>query len=66
MGKRDNLKLTSVKIHQDIAENFKVESARTGFSLQKLVNRTMHLFMNEPEFKTKIMSYTALATSGSL
>lgn len=66
MSKRDNLKLTSVKIHQDIAENFKIESARTGFSLQKLVNRTMHLFMNEPEFRTRIMSYTNLATSGSL
>jgi len=64
--KNDKLKLTSVKIYKDLADEFKVESAKTGLSLQKLVNRTMHLFMNEPEFKTKIMSYSNLSTSGSL
>jgi hypothetical protein len=62
----DNLKLTSVKIHRDLAENFKVESAITGFSLQKLVNRTLHLFMTDPEYKSKLMCYSSLATSGSL
>jgi hypothetical protein len=62
----EKLKLTSVKIHTDLAENFKVESARTGLSLQKLVNRTMHLFITEPDFRAKIMSYSVLATSGSL
>lgn len=64
--KSDNLKLTSVKIHKDLAENFKVQSAVTGFSLQKLVNRTLHLFMNDSEFKIKIMSYSTLSPSGSL
>jgi len=64
--KRDNLKLTSVKIHKDLADNFKVQSAVTGFSLQKLVNRTLHLFMNDPEFKIKIMAYSTLSPSGSL
>lgn len=64
--RNDNLKLTSVKIHRDLAENFKVESAITGFSLQKLVNRTLHLFMTDPEYKTKLMCYSSLATSGSL
>ncbi len=64
--KSDNLKLTSVKIHKDLAENFKVQSAVTGFSLQKLVNRSLHLFMNDSEFKIKIMSYSTLSPSGSL
>jgi hypothetical protein len=64
--KNDNLKLTSVKIHKDLADNFKVESALTGFSLQKLVNRSLHMFMADPEFKTKLMCYSTLATSGSL
>lgn len=65
MANRD-LKLTSVKIHSDLAENFKIQSALTGFSLQKLVNRSIHLFMNDSEFKAKLMSYSVLATSGSL
>jgi hypothetical protein len=62
----ENLKLTSVKIHKDLADNFKVESALTGFSLQKLVNRSLHLFMTDPEFKVKLMSYSTLSPSGSL
>jgi len=64
--KKDSLKLTSVKIHRDLAENFRVESAITGFSLQKLVNRSLHLFLSDPEYKTKLMCYSSLATSGSL
>lgn len=64
--RNENLKLTSVKIYKDLADEFKIESAKTGLSLQKLVNRTMHLFINEPEFKSRIMSYSTLSTSGSL
>jgi hypothetical protein len=66
MSRNDNLKLTSVKIHSDLAESFRIESARTGFSLQKLVNRTIHLFINDPQFKENLMSYSSLAPSGSL
>jgi hypothetical protein len=64
--RNDKLKLTSVKIHKDLAENFKVESVLTGFSLQKLVNRSLHLFMTDKEFKSKLLSYNTLATSGSI
>jgi hypothetical protein len=65
MANRD-LRLTSVKIHPDLAENFKIQNAVTNFSLQKLVNRSLHMFLIDPEFKSKIMSYSALAPSGSL
>jgi hypothetical protein len=63
---KDNLKLTSVKIHRDLFEDFKIESVRTNLSLQKLVNRAMHMFIHDVDFKKKIMSYSALANSGSL
>jgi len=63
---KDKLKLTSVKIHKDLSENFKVESARTGLSLQKFVNRTIHLYLTDPEFQVKMLTYNKLATSGSL
>ena len=39
-----NLKLTSVKIVDHLFEDFKVSSIRHKFNLQKLVNRTIHLF----------------------
>lgn len=63
---KDKLKLTSVKIHKDLAENFKVESAKNGLSLQKFVNRAMHLYLSDPEFKVNMLTYNHLATSGSL
>jgi hypothetical protein len=64
--KNDNLKLTSVKVHEDLAENFKIESVRTGITLQKLVNRTIHMFLTNSEFKYKVLTYNNLATSGSI
>ena len=66
MEVKDRLKLTSVKIHKDLAENFKVESAKNGLSLQKFVNRAMHLYLTELDFKVKMLTYNHLATSGSL
>jgi len=66
MHMQDKLKLTSVKIHKDLAENFKVESAKTGLSLQKFVNRTIHLYLTDSDFKLKMLTYNHLATSGSL
>lgn len=63
---KDKLKLTSVKIHKDLSENFRVESAKTGLSLQKFVNRTIHLYLNDPDFKLRMLTYNHLATSGSL
>jgi hypothetical protein len=61
-----HLKLTSVKIHEDLAENFKIETIRTGMTLQKLINRSIHLFLNDEEFKGKLLNYNNLATSGSI
>lgn len=66
MAYQDRLKLTSVKIHKDLSENFKIESARTGLSLQKFVNRSMHLYLTDSDFKVKMLTYNQLATSGSL
>jgi hypothetical protein len=66
MKKSDNLALTSVKIHKDLLSNFKQDSLGTGLSMQKLVNRTINMFLTDPEFKLKILTYNNLATSGSL
>jgi hypothetical protein len=66
MKPKDNLNLTSVKIHKDLLENFKHEISGTGLSLQKLVNRSIHMLLTDPEFRLKIMTYNNLVTSGSL
>ncbi len=66
MGKNKDLILTSVKVHGDIFEEFKVASIKNKFNLQKLMNRAMHLYLNDEDFKNQLHSYNALVMSGSL
>ena len=61
-----NLKLTSVKIVDDLFEDFKVSSIRHKFNLQKLTNRALHLYLTNEEFRKQIHIHTSLTISGSL
>ena len=60
------LKLTSVKIADRLFEDFKVSSIRHKFNLQKLVNRAVHLYLEDEEFRKKLHNHTELTVSGSL
>ena len=51
---KGNLKLTSVKVDKDIFEEFKVECLRDKFTLQKLVNASLILYLNDQEFRDTI------------
>lgn len=61
-----DLKLTSVKLYPDLQENFNIDALIHKFSLQKLVNRSIHLYLTDDEFRRKIQSHNVLADSGSL
>jgi len=58
-------KLTSVKIIDELYRKFKEKSIRDDFSLQKLVNRSLDLFVYDEEFQKKILEYENLEESGS-
>ena len=58
-------KLTSVKIIDELYGKFKAESIRDDFSLQKLVNRSLDMFVYDEEFKKKVLEYQNLEESGS-
>ena len=58
-------KLTSVKIIDELYKKFKEKSIRDDFSLQKLVNRSLDLFVYDEEFKKKILEFENLEESGS-
>jgi hypothetical protein len=66
MGKNNQLVLTSVKVHGDVFEEFKVASIKNKFNLQKLLNRAMHLYLNDDDFKNQLHGYNVLVMSGSL
>ena len=58
-------KLTSVKVDSALFDEFKVLCVRTKFSLQKLADRSMHLYLTDEDFRKKIHNHTQLSISGS-
>jgi len=49
--------LTSLKLEPQEFDSFKVTCVRTKFSLSKLVDRAMHLYINDENFRKLIHSY---------
>jgi stress-induced morphogen len=58
-------KLTSVKLLEDLYKRFKYNVVSDEFTLQKLVNRSMDLYLMDNEFKTQIHDWENLKPSGS-
>jgi hypothetical protein len=51
-------KLTSVKVEIELFQEFKEECIRYKFSLQKLVDRAIFLYLTEEDFKQKLHNQT--------
>jgi hypothetical protein len=49
--------LTSVKVDGGLFDEFKVLCVRTKFSLQKLTDRCMHLYVTDEEFRKSIHNH---------
>ena len=58
-------KLTTVKIVKDMYSSFKRISFDSNITLQKLVNRSVHMYINEEDFRNEINNYDELEVSGS-
>ena len=58
-------KLTSVKILKDLYKNFKHSALSDEFTLQKLVNRSMDLYVHDDNFRKQINEWDNLKPSGS-
>lgn len=50
----ENYKLTTVKVLSENYAKFKVNTLPTSMSLQKLVNRAIHQYLNSADFKSEI------------
>ena len=59
MNKRE-LQLTSVKVHRELFEEFKIECVKTKFSFQKLSDRAIYLYLTDEEFRRTIHNQTNL------
>lgn len=56
---------TSVHVFKDKYTQFKSAGVSSGMTLQKLVNRCVYLYINDPDFKKKVDDNNALQISGS-
>tara|TARA_B100000214_G_C23468854_1_gene401762 strand:+ start:63 stop:266 length:204 start_codon:yes stop_codon:yes gene_type:complete len=65
MSIKSKIKLTSVKIVDDLYRDFKHVSFDENVNLQKLVNRCMLLYVEDEEFRNKINAEIKLLESGS-
>ena len=60
-----NTKLTSVKILENLYEQFKLNTVNTKMTLQKLTNRSVDRFLTDDKFREEIETYDNLTVSGS-
>jgi hypothetical protein len=58
-------KLTTVKIIKDVYAKFKQISFDSNITLQKLVNRSIHRYIHEEEYRIEINHYSGLQETGS-
>ena len=57
MTNKKDMTLTSVKIHSDLFEEFKIECVRKKFSFQKLADRAIHLYLTDEDFRKRIHNH---------
>jgi hypothetical protein len=50
--------LTSVKVHPELFDAFKIECVKRKFSLNKLVNRAMEMYIEDENFRKQVSNYT--------
>jgi hypothetical protein len=59
------VKLTSVKVIESLYRDFKTNTVNSTMNLQKLVNRSMHMYLGGHSIKENFETYDALYISGS-
>lgn len=50
----NKMQLTSVKVPEDLFEQFKIACVKYKFSVQKLTERCMYLYLTNEEFRKQI------------
>jgi hypothetical protein len=62
----NKMQLTSVKVPEDLFEQFKIACVRYKFSVQKLTERSMFLYLTDEEFRRNIHNQLDTQFSGSI
>jgi hypothetical protein len=54
--------LTSVKVQSELFESFKIACVKYKFSLQKLADRTIHLYLTDENFRKQFHNHNNIDT----
>ena len=65
MSIKSKIKLTSVKIIHSVYNKFRHISLDDSINLQKLVNRSILLYIEDEDFRKKVDDYSDLKEPGS-
>ena len=60
------MQLTSVKIPEDLFEQFKIACVKYKFSVQKLTERSMFLYLTNEEYRKNIHNTLDTQFTGSI
>lgn len=63
---KQNMQLTSVKIPDSLFEQFKIACVKHKFSVQKLTERSMYLYLTDEEFRKNIHNQLDTEFTGSI
>ena len=58
MNIKKPMTLTSVKVQAGLFESFKIECVKRKFSLQKLADRSLFLYLTDENFRKQITNQT--------
>ena len=61
-----NIQLTSVKIPDGLFEQFKIACVKHKFSVQKLTERSMYLYLTDEEYRKQIHNQLDTQFTGSI
>jgi hypothetical protein len=59
-NEKKQMTLTSVKVNSKLWDEFRISCVKHKFSLQKLADRTIHLYLTDDDFRKKVHSHNNL------
>lgn len=62
----NKMQLTSVKIPEDLFEQFKIACVKHKFSVQKLTERSMYLYLTNDDFRKQLHNQLDTQFTGSI
>ena len=62
----NKMQLTSVKVPEDLFEQFKIACVKYKFSVQKLTERSMFLYLTNEDFRKTIHNQLDTQFTGSI